>query len=79
MIIVGDVWFAKFPLEEDNSKYIDRPVIVLDAVRLEVLVVKVTKNAPRSYKISSFNRYLFLGFPFFLGLGCRQVQPSPEL
>ena len=47
MIILGDVWFARFPLEEDNSKYISRPVIVLDAERLEVMVVKVTKTAPR--------------------------------
>lgn len=31
MILVGDVWFAMFPLEEDNSQFISRPVIVLDA------------------------------------------------
>lgn len=49
MILVGDIWFAMFPLEEDNSQFISRPVIVLDAARLEVLVVKVTKTAPRSY------------------------------
>lgn len=48
MILIGDVWFAKFPLEENNSKYISRPVIILDSARLEVLVVKVTKTAPRS-------------------------------
>lgn len=49
MILKGDVWFAKFPLEENNSHYISRPVIILDAAQLEVLVVKVTKTAPRSY------------------------------
>lgn len=48
MILIGDVWFAMFPLEEDNSRFISRPVIILDAARLEVLVVKVTKSAPRS-------------------------------
>ena len=48
MIITGDVWFAKFPLEEDNSKYISRPVIILNSELLEVLVVKVTRTEPRS-------------------------------
>lgn len=40
--------FSKFPLEENNSQYISRPVIIIDAAQLEVLVVKVTKTAPRS-------------------------------
>lgn len=44
----GDVWFAKFPLEEDGSKFLSRPVIILNVERLEVLVVKVTKIPPRS-------------------------------
>lgn len=49
MIIVdSDVWFAKFPLEEDNSQYFSRPVIILNSDRLEVLVIKVTKTAPRT-------------------------------
>ena len=26
----GEVWFVEFPLEEDNSQTINRPVIVLD-------------------------------------------------
>ena len=48
IIVEGDVWFAKFPLEEDNSQYIFRPVIILNSDRLEVLVIKVTKTAPRT-------------------------------
>ncbi|AFQ44322.1 type II toxin-antitoxin system PemK/MazF family toxin [Desulfosporosinus meridiei] len=46
-IINGDVWFAKFPLEEDDSVFRSRPVIILDVERLIVLVVKVTKTPPR--------------------------------
>ena len=26
----GEVWFVEFPLEEDASRIINRPVIVLD-------------------------------------------------
>lgn len=26
----GEVWFVEFPLEEDTSRIINRPVIVLD-------------------------------------------------
>ena len=26
----GEVWFVEFPLEEDNSQTINRPVVVLD-------------------------------------------------
>ncbi len=48
MIITnGDVWFAKFPLEEDDSVFHSRPVIILDVESLIVLVVKVTKTSPR--------------------------------
>lgn len=48
MIITnGDVWFAKFPLEEDDSAFRSRPVIILDVERLIVLAVKVTKTPPR--------------------------------
>ncbi|MBB6632489.1 type II toxin-antitoxin system PemK/MazF family toxin [Clostridium algidicarnis] len=45
----GEVWFVEFPLEEDNSKTINRPVIVLSESdeELEVLSVKITKHAPR--------------------------------
>ncbi|HBW35632.1 type II toxin-antitoxin system PemK/MazF family toxin [Desulfosporosinus sp. BICA1-9] len=44
----GDVWFAKFPLEEDGSVFSSRPVIILNVEHLIVLVVKVTKTPPRS-------------------------------
>lgn len=26
----GEVWFVEFPLEEDSSKNLNRPVVVLD-------------------------------------------------
>ncbi|MGI1659689.1 MAG: type II toxin-antitoxin system PemK/MazF family toxin [Desulfitobacterium sp.] len=47
MINDGDVWFAKFPLEEDGTESSSRPVIILNVERLIVLVVKVTKMPPR--------------------------------
>lgn len=37
----------KFPLEEDESKSINRPVIVLDENILGVLSVKITKHKAR--------------------------------
>ncbi|MBE5950059.1 MAG: type II toxin-antitoxin system PemK/MazF family toxin [Lachnospiraceae bacterium] len=43
----GDVWFVEFPLEEEATKIINRPVIVLDEDTLGVLSVKITKHAPR--------------------------------
>lgn len=43
----GEVWFVEFPLEEDNSQTINRPVIVLDENTLGVLSVKITKHFPR--------------------------------
>lgn len=44
----GDVWFVEFPLEEDNSQTINRPVVVLDEDVLGVLSVKITKHSVRS-------------------------------
>lgn len=44
----GEVWFVEFPLEEDPSITINRPVIVLDENLLGVLSVKITKHSPRS-------------------------------
>ena len=26
----GEVWFVEFPLEEDSSKILNRPVVVID-------------------------------------------------
>lgn len=43
----GEVWFASFPLEDDNTKIKRRPVVVLDKDTLGVLSVKVTKHVPR--------------------------------
>lgn len=45
----GEVWFVGFPLEEDNSQIINRPVVVLDQDTLGVLSVKITKHPVRSY------------------------------
>lgn len=43
----GEVWFVEFPLEEDNSQTINRPVVVLDEDQLGVLSVKITKHSVR--------------------------------
>ncbi len=45
---LGDVWYAHFPLEEDHTKYIDRPVIIVVDETPEVVIIKVTKTAPRN-------------------------------
>ena len=42
-----EVWFVEFPLEEDNSKTLNRPVVVLDDNTLGVLSVKITKHKVR--------------------------------
>ena len=44
----GEVWKVRFPLEEDESRFLTRPVVVLDVDVFEVLSVKVTKHAPRA-------------------------------
>lgn len=43
----GEVWFVEFPLEEDPSRILNRPVIVLDENLLGVLSVKITKHKVR--------------------------------
>lgn len=43
----GEVWFVEIPLEEDESKSINRPVVVLDENILGVLSVKITKHKVR--------------------------------
>lgn len=43
-----EVWYARFPYEEDPTKFTCRPVIVLHANATTVLVVKVTCHASRS-------------------------------
>jgi mRNA-degrading endonuclease toxin of MazEF toxin-antitoxin module len=44
----GEVWYVEFPLEEDNTQFLNRPAVVLDVETLEVLSVKVTKHEPRA-------------------------------
>lgn len=44
----GEVWFVEFPLEEDKTTILNRPVIVLDENILGVLSVKITKHKVRN-------------------------------
>ncbi len=44
----GEVWFVEFPLEEDKTQTINRPVVVLDENVLGVLSVKITKHRVRA-------------------------------
>lgn len=44
----GEVWFVEFPLEEDPTKILNRPVVVLDENLLGVLSVKITKHKVRN-------------------------------
>lgn len=43
-ILEGDVWLVNFPLEEDPTQFLPRPVVVINVETLEVLSVKVTKT-----------------------------------
>ncbi|MDY6329243.1 MAG: type II toxin-antitoxin system PemK/MazF family toxin [Lachnospiraceae bacterium] len=43
----GEVWFVEFSLEEDSSRILNRPVVVLDENLLGVLSVKITKHKVR--------------------------------
>lgn len=45
--VIGDVYYAKFPLEEDSSRYIERPAIIADVNLPDVAIIKVTKHEPR--------------------------------
>lgn len=42
-----EVWFAKFPYEEDQTIIKERPVIILDIDTLECLAIKVTSHNVR--------------------------------
>jgi hypothetical protein len=44
----GDIYFAHFPLEEDNTKFLDRPIIIVVAEDPELVVIKITKTSPRA-------------------------------
>ena len=46
-ILEGDVWLVNFPLEEDPTKFLSRPAIIINVGILEVLSVKITKTEPR--------------------------------
>lgn len=43
----GEVWLVNFPLEEDPSQFLPRPVVVLNVLGPEILSTKVTKHDPR--------------------------------
>lgn len=43
----GEVWFVEFPLEEEPTRFLNRPVVVLDENLLGVLSVKITKHKAR--------------------------------
>ena len=45
---IWEIWFAKFPFEEDPSIEKERPVIILNVEPLEVLSVKVTSHKVRN-------------------------------
>ena len=42
-----EIWFARFPLEEDENKTLKRPVLVVHSRDDEYLVIKVTTHEPR--------------------------------
>ena len=44
----GEVWFVEFPIEENPSEILNRPVVLLDENKLGVLSVKVTKHRVRT-------------------------------
>ena len=44
---IGEIWYAKFPLEEDSSRYIERPVIIADVSLPYLVIIKITKHDPR--------------------------------
>ena len=47
---IGEVWFARFPYEEQPGAYSDRPVVVLDDNNtIGILSVKVTSKGVREY------------------------------
>lgn len=46
-----EIWFVKFPLEEDSSKILQRPVVVISVSddKMKILSVKVTKHEARDW------------------------------
>jgi len=47
VISEGDIWLVNFPLEEDPTLFLPRPVIVLNVDLPEILSTKITKHEPR--------------------------------
>ena len=47
-MIEGEIWLVNFPLEEDNTQFLSRPAVILNANLDDVLAIKVTKTEPRS-------------------------------
>lgn len=47
MISEGDIWLVSFPLEEDPTEFLPRPVIVLNIELPYILSTKITKHDPR--------------------------------
>jgi hypothetical protein len=47
VISEGDVWLVNFPLEEDPTEFLPRPVIVLNVELPYILSTKITKHDPR--------------------------------
>jgi mRNA-degrading endonuclease toxin of MazEF toxin-antitoxin module len=43
----GEIWYANFPLEEDEAQTIRRPSIIVAAVDNQVVAIKITKHDPR--------------------------------
>ena len=48
MISEGEIWLVNFPLEEDPTRFLPRPVIVLNVDLPEILSTKVTRHDPRT-------------------------------
>ena len=46
---LGEIWWAKFPYEDNPEEYTIRPVVVLSGTTVGILSVKVTKHAPRDF------------------------------
>jgi len=44
---IGEIWYAKFSIEEDSSKFIERPIIIADVRLPNLVVIKITKHDPR--------------------------------
>ncbi|MDA2300425.1 type II toxin-antitoxin system PemK/MazF family toxin [Bacillus cereus] len=46
-MITGEVWYVRFPYEEDPTKTSERPSLIINVVDDDVTIVKITKHKPR--------------------------------